>query len=134
MNIYILLVNHVQCIWFHTRVFDKFWTMDQIDSTLVNVCTIGNIFQANYRVDAVSDNIIIINCTHLAQRENCAVPNKKLFGSMVRHMSLLKHCFITIKEDIILHTFLLELRLSKDSLNFADARSFLPFLLPIVCK
>ena len=26
----------------------------------------------------------------LAQRENCAVPNKKLFGPMVRHMSLSK--------------------------------------------
>ena len=26
----------------------------------------------------------------LAQRENCGVPNKKLFGPMVRHMSLSK--------------------------------------------
>ena len=35
--------------------------------------------------------IIIINCAiYLPQRENCGVPSKKLFGSMVHHISLLK--------------------------------------------
>ena len=32
---------------------------------------------------------------HLAQRENCAVPNKKLFRPMVHHMSLSKTLAIT---------------------------------------
>ena len=42
------------------------------------------------RVNAVSDNIIVITCAIWPQRENCAVPNKNLFGSMVHHMSLSK--------------------------------------------
>ena len=33
---------------------------------------------------------------HLAQRENCAVPNKKLFGTMVHHMSLSKTLLSTL--------------------------------------
>ena len=40
-------------------------------------------------VNTVSDNIIIINCA-IWPKENCAVPNKKLFGPMVCHMSLSK--------------------------------------------
>ena len=49
---------------------------------MVNVCAIGN--TSNKRINAVSDNIIIItcNCT-TGPRENCAVPNKKLFGPMM---------------------------------------------------
>ena len=41
------------------------------------------------RVNAIVDNIIIINCA-ICPKEHCAVPNKKLFGSMVGHMSLSK--------------------------------------------
>ena len=41
--------------------------------------------------------MIVINCNFLAQRENCAVPNKKLFGPMVCHISLSKTLIPKIK-------------------------------------
>ena len=37
----------------------------------------------------------------LAQRENCAVSNKKLFGPMVHHMSLSKTPFKTFNDEKI---------------------------------
>ena len=39
-------------------------------------------------VNAVSEKYNHNYLHHLAQRMNCAVPNKKLFGPMVHHMSL----------------------------------------------
>ena len=60
------------------------------------------------RVNTVSDNIIIASCT-LAQRENCAVPNKKLFGPMVCHMSLSKiliYIYVLINSHHLLQLFL----------------------------
>ena len=42
----------------------------QIGSTMVSVCTIENTFWANWkRFNAVSDNIIIINCAIGPKRE-----------------------------------------------------------------
>ena len=74
----------------NSRVFDKFWSMGQTGSTMVSVCTIGNTSWAKQqRVNAVSDNHNYITAP-LAQRENCAVPNKKHFGPMMYHMSLSK--------------------------------------------
>ena len=55
------------------------------------------------RVNAVSENIIIINCA-MAQRENCAVPNKKLFGPMVRHISLSKNTAIEVNISLSIVT------------------------------
>ena len=46
------------------------------------------------RVNGVSDNIIVINC---------AVPNKKLFGPMVCHMSLSKTLVDMYEERDDLH-------------------------------
>ena len=61
--------------------------MGQTGSTMVSMCTTGN---TSYQqtVNAISNNNY--DQHHLAQRENCAVPNKKLFGPMVCHMSLSK--------------------------------------------
>ena len=50
--------------------------MGQIGSTMVSVCAIGNTSRANQqRVNAVSDNIIIITC-------NCATgPKREMCGA-----------------------------------------------------
>ena len=45
------------------------------------------------RANAVGDNISIIDCT-IWPKENCAVPNIKLFGPMVCHMSLSETLFL----------------------------------------
>ena len=44
---------------------------------------------------------------HLTQRENCAVPNKKLFQAVVCHMSLLKTLAITrnYQKDLSLSSY-----------------------------
>ena len=60
--------------------------MGQIGSTMVSVCAIGNLEPVNKEVVLLVIVIIII----IWPRENCAVPNKKLFGSMVCHMNLSK--------------------------------------------
>ena len=56
------------------------------------------------RGNAVSNNIIIINSA-TGLRENCTVPNKKLFGPMVHHINLSKtlqlgHHYLTIDRSI----------------------------------
>ena len=72
-----------------------FWRMGQIGSTMISVCAIGNTSWANWQtVDAVSDNIIIINCVMWPKEQTG--PNNKLFGPMVHHMSLLKTLVVYI--------------------------------------
>ena len=63
--------------------------MGQIGSTMVSVCAIGNTSQQT--VNAISNNNYDHNKLQPSgPRENCAVPNKKLFGPMVCHISLSK--------------------------------------------
>ena len=50
--------------------------------------------------------IIIINCMcHLAQKENCAVPNKKLFGPMMCHMKLSKTLMCLLEWYMYVHVY-----------------------------
>ena len=50
-----------------TRVFDMFWSMGQNGSIMVSVCTIRKTVN-----NAVSDNILIINCATGPKRELCS--------------------------------------------------------------
>ena len=51
------------------------------------VCVPLGLHLEQLRVNAVSDNVIILNCTTGPNRELCSA-KKELFGPMVRNMSL----------------------------------------------
>ena len=91
-NVYTIAIYYLYIIIMWFRLSDMFWSMGQIGLTIVSVCAIRNTSWANLQwVIAVSDNIIIINCAIWPNvRTVCIVPNRKLFGSIVRHMSILK--------------------------------------------
>ena len=63
-------------------------SLGQIGSTMVSVCTIGTLERHLEPLNKELMLLVTILTAPLAQRENCAVSNKKLFGPMVHHISL----------------------------------------------
>ena len=69
--------------------------MDQIGSTMVSVCTIGRHFEPFNKPLLML--LVIVLIAPSAPKNNCTTgPNKKLFGPMVRHMSLSKSVEISV--------------------------------------
>ena len=61
----------------HIRVFDMFWSMGRIGSTVVSVCAIGNTIIHLDPINRVTDNIYNHN-------ELCHWPNKRTVQSQIR--------------------------------------------------
>ena len=71
------------------QVFDKFWSMDQIGSKLVSVCVPLGIHVHLESINAVSDNIIIINCTTRPKKELCSAKLQALWANGVPSKTLM---------------------------------------------